>query len=129
MLLMGYFLGSLYRPEFGAARRRKVLLTAGFGLIGLFLLLRWLNGYGNVPYFYFIVHLTLLRILNLVLIMVSGVGFHSDGNPIVWQAKGFGYPLWMCYLYWAFVVLALCLPCKWYGHYKRAHRQWWLSYL
>lgn len=85
--------------------------------------------YGNVPYFYFILHLFLLRVLNLVLIAVSGVGFHSDGDPLVWQAKGFGYPLWMCYVYWALVVAALYLPCKWYGNYKRTHRNWWLYYV
>ena len=189
MLLMGYFLGSLYRPEFAAAKRRKILLTGGCCLIALFALVRWMNGYGdpapwsaqrnaahtvlsflnatkqppslvfvsmtigpvlvllalvdrvqnrvtafctvfgNVPYFYFIVHLCLLRVMNLILILVSGIGFHSDGNPLVWQAKGFGYPLWMCYLYWIFVVIALYLPCRWYGNYKRTHRQWWLSYL
>lgn len=189
MLLIGYVLGSVYRPDFEVARRRRVLLTAGCCLIGLFVLVRWMNGYGdpspwstqrnaahtllsflnttkqppsllfvsmtigpvlvllalvdrvkngftsfctvygNVPYFYFIVHLCLLRAMNIVLILVSGVGFNSDGNPLVWQAKGFGFPLWMCYLYWAFVVIALYLPCKRYGNYKRTHRQWWLSYL
>jgi len=189
VLLAGYWLGSVYAPAFDAGRRRKILLMAGSGLILLFVLLRWVNGYGdpspwatqrnaahtllsflnatkqppsllyvcmtvgpilvllalvdriqnrwtgfctvygNVPYFYFIAHLLLLRLMNVGLIAGSGLGFQSDGNPLVWQAKGFGYPLWMCYLYWIFVVLALYLPCKWYGNYKRTHRKWWLFYV
>jgi uncharacterized membrane protein len=85
--------------------------------------------YGNVPYFYFLAHLCLLRTMNIVLILASGVPMKSDGSPLVWQAQGFGYPLWAVYLYWVFVVLALYLPCKWYGNYKRTHRRWWLSYV
>jgi uncharacterized membrane protein len=85
--------------------------------------------YGNVPYFYFIVHLCLLRLMNLGMIAASGIGFHSDGNILVWQAKGFGYPLWACYGYWFFVVALLYLPCKWYGNYKKTNPHWWLSYL
>ncbi len=85
--------------------------------------------YGNVPYFYFLVHLFLLRIMNILLILGSGTAMKSDGSPLVWQAQGFGYPLWMVYLYWVFVVIALYLPCKWYGRYKRTHRHWWLSYV
>ncbi|MBS1521703.1 MAG: DUF1624 domain-containing protein [Bacteroidetes bacterium] len=85
--------------------------------------------YGNVPYFYFIGHLSLLRLMNIVLIALKGLPFKSDGNPFVWQAQGFGFPLWAVYLFWLFVVAAFYYPCKWYGNYKRTHRQWWLSYL
>jgi uncharacterized membrane protein len=189
MLLTGYFLGSLYGPDYPAERRRRALLAAGTLLIIVFFAVRRINGYGDpapwtvqrnalhsllsflnatkqppslvfvsmtigpvlvllafvdrmqngftgfctvygrVPYFYFILHLCLLRVMNVLLILQSGVGFHSDGNPLVWQAKGFGYPLWAVYLYWLFVVALLYFPCRWYGGYKRAHRQWWLSYL
>jgi len=188
-LLTGYMLGSLYAPGYGADRRRKVLLTAGAGLVVLFVMLRWMNSYGdpapwstqrdaahtllsflnatkqppslaylsmtlgpvlillaliektanrftafcavygNVPYFYFLVHLGLLRAMNILLILGSGLPMKSDGSPLVWQALGFGYPLWLVYIYWGFVVLALYLPCKWYGTYKKMHRQWWLSYV
>lgn len=188
-LLAGYVLGSLYAPGQDAGRRKSVLLMAGAGLTVLFVVLRWINGYGdpapwsaqrnaahtllsflnatkqppslaymsmtlgpvlvllalmeksanrftsfcsvygNVPYFYFLVHLFLLRVINVVLIMASGLPVKSNGSPLVWQVEGFGYPLWMCYLYWVFVVLTLYLPCKWYGNYKRSHRQWWLSYV
>jgi uncharacterized membrane protein len=85
--------------------------------------------YGNVPYFYFIGHLCLLRLMNILLIALKGLPFKSDENPFVWQAQGFGFPLWAVYLFWLFVVAAFYFPCKWYGNYKRMHRQWWLSYL
>jgi uncharacterized membrane protein len=85
--------------------------------------------YGNVPYFYFIAHLSLLRFLNIGLALLSGLPLKSDGSPIVWQVQGFGLPLWAVYLFWITVVLILYYPCRWYGNYKRTHRQWWLSYI
>jgi uncharacterized membrane protein len=85
--------------------------------------------YGNVPYFYFIIHLTLLRLLNIILALISGLKLKSDGSPIVWQVKGFGIPLWEVYIIWIGVVLFLFYPCRRYGHYKRTHTQWWLSFV
>ncbi len=85
--------------------------------------------YGNVPYFYFIMHLCLIRIINIVLIVLAGLPIKFTGFPLVWQAAGFGYPLWAVYLFWFLVIAMLYLPCKWYGDYKRHHKQWWLSYL
>jgi len=85
--------------------------------------------YGNAPYFYFIIHICLLRILNLLLIIISGLPFKSNGDPFVWQVAGFGIPLWAVYLFWIFVVALLYYPCKWYGDYKRSHQKWWLSYI
>ena len=85
--------------------------------------------YGNVPYFYFIVHLCLIRIINMVLIVLDGLPIKFTGFPLVWQADGFGYPLWAVYLFWFLVIAALYFPCKWYGNYKRSHTWWWLSYI
>jgi uncharacterized membrane protein len=85
--------------------------------------------YGNVPYFYFIVHLCLLRLINIVLILVEGIPMKSPGLPLVWQAPGFGHPLWAVYLFWIAVVTLLYYPCRWYGNYKRTHTQWWLSFV
>jgi uncharacterized membrane protein len=189
VLLIGYAIGSLYVTGYAAGRRRRLLLTMGSGLVILFVLLRWINAYGdpapwsaqrnmahsllsflnatkqppsliflsmtlgpvlillaliekganrfaafcaiygNVPYFYFLAHLILLRSMNVLLIIGSGIPMKSDGSPLVWQAQGFGYPLWAVYLYWVFVVMALYLPCKWYGRYKRTQQHWWLSYV
>ena len=85
--------------------------------------------YGNTPYFYFIIHLSLLRVLNIGLALMSGLPMKSDGSPIVWQVQGFGIPLWAVYICWISVVLILYYPCRWYGHYKRTHNQCWLSYI
>jgi uncharacterized membrane protein len=85
--------------------------------------------YGNVPYFYFIIHLTLLRILNIILALMSGLTLKSDGSPIVWQVEGFGIPLWEVYFIWIAVVLLLYYPCRRYGNYKRTHKQRWLSFI
>lgn len=85
--------------------------------------------YGHVPYFYFLLHLVLLRVINLAFIALKGVPFRSDGNPLVWQAAGFGIPLWAVYPMWLAVVFLLYFPCRWFGEYKRSRAKWWLSYL
>jgi len=85
--------------------------------------------YGNVPYFYFILHLCTIRVLNILLILKEGLPFRSNGDPLVWQAEGLGYPLWTVYLLWVFVVVILYLPCRWYGRYKKTNGHWWLSYI
>jgi uncharacterized membrane protein len=85
--------------------------------------------YGNTPYFYFIIHIIVLRLINIGLALIAGLPMQSDGSPIVWQVKGFGIPLWEVYLIWIAVVLLLYYPCRRYGIYKRTHTQWWLSYI
>lgn len=47
LMALGYVLGSLYRPEFGAARRQRWLLWTGMAAMVLFLVLRGLNLYGD----------------------------------------------------------------------------------
>lgn len=85
--------------------------------------------YGNVPYFYFILHFTLLRVLNVIFIAAEGLPFENAGSPLVWQAKGFGHPLWVVYIVWAAVLAMMYFPCRWYGKYKAAHNHAWLSYI
>jgi len=191
-MLLGYVFGSLFQKNFDVQRRRKLLLTAGFSLVALFIILRTVNKYGdpshwetqrnfahtllsflnstknppsllylcmtlgpalillaliervqnkltafcrvygNVPLFYFIAHISFIRVINVILIFADGFNLDkakSPGSPFVFQPAGFGYPLWACYLLWLFVIAALYFPCKWYGNYKRSHQQWWLSYL
>ncbi|OOQ62238.1 DUF1624 domain-containing protein [Mucilaginibacter pedocola] len=85
--------------------------------------------FGNVPYAYFIGHMAFIRLINVLLIFIDDIPFKSTGFPLVWQADGFGHPLWQVYLLWLFVLIVLYFPARWYGNYKRGHKQWWLSYL
>jgi uncharacterized membrane protein len=47
LMALGYVFGALYRPDFGAARRRKWLLGMGTAAILSFLILRGFNLYGE----------------------------------------------------------------------------------
>ena len=47
VMALGYCLGSLYRKEVEASRRKKTLLLLGSGALVLFALLRWSNAYGD----------------------------------------------------------------------------------
>jgi len=47
VMMLGYCFGKLYADSFDATRRRKILLTMGTGLVCLFIILRFLKGYGD----------------------------------------------------------------------------------
>lgn len=50
-MALGYCLGSLYRVGFDAAKRKKILLQLGFSAITIFLIIRFINIYGDpVPW-------------------------------------------------------------------------------
>jgi uncharacterized membrane protein len=46
-MLLGYSLGAWYAKGFDPARRKKLLLITGLGAIALFIVLRWINVYGD----------------------------------------------------------------------------------
>jgi uncharacterized membrane protein len=47
VMMLGYCLGSFYRSTYPAAKRTQILLTAGFCLTVIFVVLRWSNLYGD----------------------------------------------------------------------------------
>jgi uncharacterized membrane protein len=196
VMALGYCLGSLYTGGFPAERRRPVLLWLGFAAIALFIVIRYINHYGDpspwkarpsalftvlsfintskyppsllyllmtlgpallflawsesakgwfsrqvmiygrVPMFYYILHIYLLHLIAVFATTFCG---HSPGDMILDhfigladapRLNGYGFSLGVTYAVWAFVVLALYLPCRWYDRYKRAHKEkWWLSYI
>jgi uncharacterized membrane protein len=51
LMALGYCFGKLYQPGFDAARRKKLLLVTGAALLLLFIVLRFINQYGDpVPW-------------------------------------------------------------------------------
>ena len=192
VMLLGYVFGSIYKTGFDASERKKILLYNGFGLLGLFLVFRGFNLYGDpapwsvyrttvltilsflnvtkypcslqylsltigaalvvlactekvanrftafcivygkVPFFYYVIHWFLIDLIHIIVFFVMGYTSSQIVNPdsqFVFAPKGWGFGLAGVYLIWLVVVVLLYRPCKWFGNYKKTHRQWWLSYL
>ncbi|HMI79523.1 MAG TPA: heparan-alpha-glucosaminide N-acetyltransferase domain-containing protein [Ferruginibacter sp.] len=91
--------------------------------------------YGRVPFFYYILHFYLLHTLTMLSFFARGHSVEEGTKNAVnvipnFVMPGEGYSLWIVYLIWIVVVIALYPVCKWYDTYKTRHKEkWWLSYL
>jgi len=88
--------------------------------------------YGNVPFFYYVLHFYLIRILNIVLFFASGYKSSqivTPNSPFLFRPETFGYNLAGVYFIWLCIITVLYFPCRWFSKYKKTHYQWWLSYL
>jgi len=65
LMMLGYCFGKIYEPSFHSTRRKKILMQAGFGLIVFFILLRFLNIYGN-PFQWSVLNNLLFTILSFL---------------------------------------------------------------
>ena len=90
--------------------------------------------FGQVPMFFYIIHIYLLHIVAIVAAVMTGYNF-SDMMLTSWivyipELKGYGFNLFIVYLVWLGIIVALYPLCKWYNNYKMANKQkWWLSYI
>jgi uncharacterized membrane protein len=122
-----------------------VLMTIGPALV----LLAWYDRlrfssrnplivFGRVPLFYFVLH---FYAIHLLLVVMSYIRYGSRTFSFIFHAipamggpgeiypPDFGYPLWVTYANWIFLVAALYPLCRWFAQYKASHRSWWLGYL
>ncbi|ASZ11818.1 DUF1624 domain-containing protein [Chitinophaga pendula] len=112
-------------------------VTIGTGLLILAALEgkagKWLEiarTYGAVPFFYYVAHFYLIRILSVIYFFIAGYGVKDIPGPMFFfRPPTGGLSLFGVYLIWITVVVTLYLPCRWFAAYKRTHRQWWLSYV
>ena len=194
LMMVGYCVGRVYAPEVPAAVRKARLLYTGIGLVLFFIVLRYLNIYGDphpwsvqhdttstilsflnvhkyppsllffcitlgpaliflslfetthnaltrivsvygqVPFFYYILHFYILHTLAMLLFFTRGHSF-ADGSqsifgiPFNFLIAGEGYSIGIVYLIWILMVVALYPLCRWFSQYKQSHKQWWLAYL
>lgn len=92
----------------------------------------FLNTYGRVPFFYFVLHLFLAHLILVGAFYISGRSSSEildPASPFLFRPKNFGFSLPVVYAVWISVVLLLYYPCIWYNRYKRTHSNWWLKYL
>ena len=95
---------------------------------------RFVNVFGRVPFFYYVLHIPLIHALAL---LVSKLRFgyvnpwlftnHPMGNPR--PPAGYTWDLWLLYLVWAIAIALLYLPCRRFAELKARRTEWWLRYL
>lgn len=94
--------------------------------------------FGRVPLLYFVAHFYLAHALAVMLAAaVHGSAawrfmfqpVPSMGGPAASFPPGFGYDLWVTYVAWIVVVVALYPACRWFAGVKQRHPSGWLSYL
>ncbi|QQL49292.1 DUF1624 domain-containing protein [Mucilaginibacter ginkgonis] len=111
------------------------LMTLSIAIISLALLekvnnpvSRFFTVYGRVPFFYYVPHIYIIHLTQVLLAIAIGFDLHKlSGMGIQSTTWGFGLPV--VYLIWIFVVAVLYFPCRWFMKVKQRRKDWWLSYL
>lgn len=93
---------------------------------------------GRVPFFYYVVHFWLIHVVASTMAYLRyGAAsftflFHplpSMGGPRELFPPDFGYPLWVAYIVWIGVVVALYPLCRWVAEAKARTKASWASYV
>lgn len=133
--LISFFNPTKYPPSLN-----YLLMTLGAAIIFLAAtekmkgkVVDFFSTFGRVPFFYYILHLYLIHGLALLAAEYTGFGWEMMILPcwvdMVSELKGYGFPLWVVYAIWMFVIALLYPLCKKFDRYKQAHKdKAWLSY-
>lgn len=134
--VLSFFNVAKYPPSL-----QYLLITLGPSIVFLAFAEKWGNAFteklvviGRVPMFFYIVHLYVIHLFAVFAAMLTGFSF-SDMVIDLWitlqtELQGYGFDLWVVYVIWIILTIALYPICSWYNTYKAEHREkWWLSYL
>src|SRR5277367_6487960 len=118
-----------------------LLMTLGPAMLVLWALdagtPRWLHPsliFGNVPMFYYLLHIPLIHLIAISVCYgrYGQVHWMFESNNLgqfpITPPPGWGYPLPAVYMVWVCVVLGLYPLCHWFANLKRRHSDAWLSY-
>lgn len=95
---------------------------------------RWLSVFGQVPFFYYVLHIPLIHVVAVLISLVrtpASTGLLIGNYPLMPPElpPEYRWSLWQLYLVTALVVIALYFPCRWYARVKAQSRNRWLSFL
>ena len=117
-----------------------LLITLGPSIIFLALTEKWRGPFfdklitiGRVPMFFYIIHIYIIHLLALIAAVLTGykasdmvIDFWVNEQP---ELQGYGFSLWVVYLVWILLIIALYPACSRFNKYKNNNRdKWWLSY-
>jgi uncharacterized membrane protein len=114
-----------------------VLLMLGPSILLLAYLEKWntiltriISVFGNVPFFFYIIHIYLIHALCIVLFFAQGFGL-SDimQKPFWFRPEQLGLNLPWVYLVWIGVLIMLYPLCVYFMKLKQRKKDWWMSYL
>jgi len=95
---------------------------------------RWLAVFGQVPFFYYVLHIPLIHVVALLISLLrtrASTGWLIANHPLMPPdvPPGYQWSLALLYLVTVLVVIALYFPCRWYARVKAESRNRWLSFL
>ncbi|WCT12235.1 DUF1624 domain-containing protein [Mucilaginibacter jinjuensis] len=113
-----------------------LLMTLGISILalaGLEHVNNWLTRiftvYGRVPFFYYVPHIYLVHISQIIVALSMGFTIKQLQDAGMSIPKGWGFDLPVIYLIWIIIVAILYFPCRWFMKVKQRRKDWWLSYL
>jgi uncharacterized membrane protein len=95
---------------------------------------RWLELFGRVPFFYYVLHIPLIHLVALAIAAVrtpGDVGWLVANHPMLPPEvpRGYMWSLPLLYLVTLAVVVTLYFPCRWFARVKATTQRWWLQLL
>ncbi len=90
--------------------------------------LRFLTVFGQVPMFFYILHLALLR-FTAIPVALARFGPRAFAPPPHGTAASPELPLYVTYIAWLLTLAALYPLCRWYARLKATKKHPWMSYL
>lgn len=118
-----------------------LLMTLGPMLIAMPLLenargrlARWLSVFGQVPFFYYLLHIPLIHLVAMLISVVrtpDSTGWLFSNHPMLPPdvPPGYMWSLPLLYFVTAVVVIVLYLPCRWLAAKKTATNNRWMRFL
>lgn len=113
-----------------------LLITLGPGLLilsyaekwrGRFV--NWMVIFGQVPFFYYVLHIYLIHLAALAAAEFQGLGWRTTMGDSFSFPPEYGFSLPVVWAVWLMVVVMLYPLCKWFAGLKKRKKYWWLSYL
>ncbi|MEW5917010.1 MAG: heparan-alpha-glucosaminide N-acetyltransferase domain-containing protein [Gemmatimonadota bacterium] len=94
----------------------------------------WLRVFGEVPFFYYVLHIPLIHIVAVLISLVrtpESTGWLIANHPLLPPdvPPGYQWSLALLYVVTVLVVVALYFPCRWYARVKSESRNRLLGFL